>query len=123
MKKFIGIIFLVVAISCMGPANQNRRNHSTHKKVNTKNKKTISYSNLDSSLIPSHWDPVLAGDIVMQRLIRVTAQKAKGAHDAEFVCVGDHAYIVEHDNDLQSGHSAGKAMYCVLTIVNLKTFI
>lgn len=73
------------------------------------------------SLLPTNWDPVLAGDIVMQRLVRVTAPQVKGAHDAEFVCVGDRAYIVEHDNDVTPGHGAGVAMYCVLTVVNLKT--
>lgn len=96
---------------------------SSCRQINSKNKKTISDPKLEGSLIPSNWDPVLAGDIVMQRLIRVTAPKAKGAHDAEFVCIGDHAYIVEHDNDVQPGHGAGKAMYCVLTIVNLKTLM
>ncbi|MFN7813183.1 MAG: sialidase family protein, partial [Planctomycetia bacterium] len=29
--------------------------------------------------------------------------------------------IVEHDNDVAPGHGAGAAMYCVLTVVNLKT--
>ena len=73
------------------------------------------------SLLPAGWDPALAGDVVMQRLTKVTTPQAKGAHDAEFVCVGDHAYIVEHDNDVAPGHSAGAAMYCVLTVLNLKT--
>ncbi|WP_395715935.1 sialidase family protein [Prosthecobacter sp.] len=73
------------------------------------------------SLLPANWDPALAGDIVMQRLVRVSAPQVKGAHDAEFVCVGERAYIVEHDNDVTPGHGAGVAMYCVLTVVNLKT--
>ena len=72
-------------------------------------------------LLPPGWDPALAGDVVMQRLVKVTAPQVKGAHDAEFVCVGDRAYIVEHDNDVAPGHGAGAAMYCVLTVVNLKT--
>ncbi len=74
-----------------------------------------------TSLLPAGWDPALAGDGVMQRLIKVTAPQAKGAHDAEFVCVGERAYIVEHDNDVAPGHGAGAAMYCVLTVVNLKS--
>ncbi len=73
------------------------------------------------SLLPTNWDPALAGDIVMQRLVRVSAPQVKGAHDAEFVCVGERAYIVEHDNDVSPGHGAGAAMYCVLSVVNLKT--
>ncbi|WP_409215077.1 sialidase family protein [Prosthecobacter sp.] len=73
------------------------------------------------SLLPANWDPALAGDIVMQRLVRVSAPQVKGAHDAEFVCVAERAYIVEHDNDVSPGHGAGAAMYCVLSVVNLKT--
>lgn len=74
-----------------------------------------------TSLLPTGWDATLAGDEVMRRLVKVTAPQVKGAHDAEFVCVGERAYIVEHDNDVAPGHGAGAAMYCVLTVVNLKT--
>jgi len=74
-----------------------------------------------TNLLPTGWDPALAGDEVMKRLVKVTAPQVKGAHDAEFVCVGDRAYIVEHDNDVAPGHGAGAAMYCVLTVVNLQT--
>ena len=73
------------------------------------------------SLLAANWDAALAGDIVMQRLFKVSAAQVKGAHDAEFVCIGERAYIVEHDNDVAPGHGAGAAMYCVLTVVNLKT--
>ncbi|MCX6900953.1 MAG: exo-alpha-sialidase, partial [Verrucomicrobia bacterium] len=75
----------------------------------------------NTSLVPPGWDPALAGDEVMARLIRVTAPHVKGAHDAEFVCVGDNTFIVEHDNDVRPGHGAGAAQYCVLSVVNLKT--
>ncbi len=67
------------------------------------------------------WDPALAGDLVMERLVRVSAPEVKGAHDSEFVCVGDRAYIVDHSNDVAPGHGAGRSMYCVLTVVNLQT--
>lgn len=73
------------------------------------------------SILPADWKPVRAGDEVLRRLIRVSAPHVKGAHDAEFVCVGDRAYIVEHDNDIQPGHGAGAAMYCVLSVVHLPT--
>jgi hypothetical protein len=53
--------------------------------------------------------------------VRVSAPQAKGAHDAEFVCVDKRAYIVEHDNDKEPGHGAGAAMYCVLSVLNLET--
>lgn len=72
-------------------------------------------------LLPDNHDPALAGDIVMQRLVKVTAPQVKGAHDAEFVCVGERGYVVEHDNDAEPGHGAGAAMYCVLTVVNLQS--
>ena len=72
-------------------------------------------------LLPAGWNPKAAADEVLARLVRVSAAQVKGAHDAEFVCVGDRAYIVEHDNDVAPGHGAGKVMYCVLTVVNLKT--
>ena len=51
------------------------------------------------NLLSAGWDPALAGDVVMQRLVKVTAPQVKGAHDAEFVCVGERAYIVEHDTE------------------------
>ncbi|MCY2976959.1 MAG: hypothetical protein NTW52_20075 [Planctomycetota bacterium] len=35
--------------------------------------------------------------------------------------VGERAFIVEHDNDIKPSHGAGKAQYCVLTVVNVKT--
>ena len=73
------------------------------------------------TVLPAGWNPKTAADAVLARLIRVSGPAVKGAHDAEFVCVGDRAYVVEHDNDIQPGHAAGQAMYCVLTIVNLKT--
>ncbi len=72
-------------------------------------------------LLPESWDPVAAGHRVMQRLVRVTAPHVKGAHDAEFVCAGDRAFIVEHDNDVQPGHGAGHHQYCVLSVVHLRT--
>ncbi len=72
-------------------------------------------------LLPADWDPKAEADKVMAGLIKVTAPQAKGAHDAEFVCVGDRAYVVEHDNDVAPGHGAGAAQYCVLSVVNLKT--
>ncbi len=72
-------------------------------------------------LLPSDWDPVRAANLVLTSLIKVTTPKAKGAHDAEFVCVGNRAYIVEHDNDIEPGHGAGNAMYCVLTVIDLQT--
>ncbi|MCB1276831.1 sialidase family protein [Prosthecobacter sp.] len=80
-------------------------------------------SRLDKpKLLPANWDPALAGDIVMQRLINTSAPRVKGAHDAEFVCVGERAYIVTEANDLKAGESAGwPFIYATMSIVNLKT--
>ena len=73
-------------------------------------------------LLPPEWNPALAGDIVLQRLVKVTAPRVKGAHDAEFVCVGDRAYVVSEVNDLKGGESGDwPFIYSTLSIVNLKT--
>lgn len=74
-----------------------------------------------SELLPKGWDPVAAADKVLAGLVRVSAPQVKGAHDAEFVCVGEKAYIVEHDNDVEPGHGAGVNMYCMLSVVDLRT--
>ena len=71
-------------------------------------KETIAHRAERPKLVPEGWDAALAGDIVMQRLVRVTPSHAKGAHDAEFVCVGGRAYIVEHDNDVQPDTGRGR---------------
>lgn len=72
------------------------------------------------SLIPLDWDPGLAGDIVMERLITVTAPQVKGAHDAELEIVDGRAYLVAEVNDVRSGESAGwPEIYATLSIVRL----
>lgn len=80
-------------------------------------------SKLDKpQIVPAKWDPALAGDAVMQRLVNISAPCVKGAHDAEFVCVGERAYIVAEANDVRAGESAGwPEIYATLSIVNLKT--
>lgn len=74
------------------------------------------------AIVPAGWDPALAGDVVMRRLINTSAARVKGAHDAEFVCVGDKAYVVTEANDVKAGESAGwPFIYVTMSIVNLKT--
>lgn len=74
------------------------------------------------SLLPANWDPALAGDIVMQRLINTSTSKVKGAHDAEFVCVGERAYVVAEANDLKSGEDPEwPFIYATMSMVNLRT--
>lgn len=73
-------------------------------------------------LVPQGWDPVLAGNQVLERLVTVTGKEVKGAHDAEMVLTGSHAYIVAEVNDTRAGESAGwPEIYCAMSIVNLKT--
>ncbi len=72
------------------------------------------------TLIPAGWDPALAGDLVMDPLITVTAPQVKGAHDAEMVIIGDRAYVVAEVNDVRAGESAGwPEIYATLSMVRL----
>jgi hypothetical protein len=74
------------------------------------------------NIIAGDWDPVLAANRVIARLINVTAPQVKGTHDAEFVCVGDRAYIVAQANDVQPGESAEwPFQYVTMTVVNLNS--
>ncbi|WP_246105666.1 sialidase family protein [Rosistilla ulvae] len=74
------------------------------------------------SIVPDGWDPALAGDVVMERLVKVTAPQVRGSHDAEMVLVGDRAYIVAECNDDRSGESAAwPQIYSAMSIVDLKT--
>lgn len=73
-------------------------------------------------LVPPDWDAALAGDVVMARLVKITAPQVKGAHDAEFVCSGERAYVVVEANDVKAGESAGwPFIYATMSVVNLKT--
>lgn len=76
---------------------------------------------VNANFLADDWNPVQEGNKVMQRLVKVTSPDAKGAHDAEFVCIGERAYIVEHDNNIEPGHSAGEHQYCALSVLDLKT--
>ncbi len=67
-------------------------------------------------------DPVAEANRVMSRLITVTGPEVKGAHDAEFVIVDHHAYIVAMANDVQPGENAEwPFVYCTLSVVDLRT--
>ncbi len=76
----------------------------------------------EPALLPTDWNPALAGDIVMRRLVNISALRVKGAHDSQFVCVGDRAYIVAEANDVQADESAEwPFMYVTMSIVNLQS--
>jgi len=78
------------------------------------------YPVLAQTLVPVGWDPALAGDLVMDPLITVTAPQVKGAHDAEMVIVEGRAYVVAEVNDVRAGESAGwPEIYATLSVVRL----
>jgi hypothetical protein len=54
-------------------------------------------------LVPTNWSPVLAGEMVTHRLVNSSAPQVKGAYDAEFVRVGQNAYVVAEANDVKIG--------------------
>ena len=74
------------------------------------------------TLVPDGWDPALAGDLVMERLVTVTAPQVKGAHDAEMVLAGRHAYVVAEVNNVKAGEGATwPEIYCAMSITDLDT--
>lgn len=73
-------------------------------------------------LLEPGWQPVKAADAVLAQLICVTAPEVKGAHDAEFVLVGDRAYIVAEVNDERAGENAAwPFIYAAMSVVNLNS--
>jgi len=73
-------------------------------------------------LLPGDWNPKSAADAVLAGLINTSGPTVKGAHDAEFVCVGDRAYIVAEVNDEKPGEGGDWLfIYSALSIVNLRT--
>jgi predicted neuraminidase len=84
-------------------------------------KRTV--SKLDKpKLLPAGWNPKAAADKVMAGLIKVTAPEVKGAHDAEFVIVGERAFIVALANDQRASENPEwPFVYVTLSIVNVKT--
>ena len=59
---------------------------------------------------------------MLKTLVNTSAPQVKGAHDAEFVCVGERAYVVAEANDLKGGENGSwPFIYSTLSIVNLKT--
>lgn len=76
----------------------------------------------NAPLLPADWNPKAAGDEVIARLVNTSAPQVKGAHDAEFVCVAERAYVVAEANEVKPGESAGwPFIYATLSIVNLQT--
>lgn len=74
------------------------------------------------SIVPSTWNPALAGDLVLDRLVTITAPRVKGAHDAEMAIVDGRAYVVAEVNDVKAGESAGwPEIYSSMSIVDLAT--
>jgi hypothetical protein len=77
---------------------------------------------LRPNIAPEGWDPVQAANRVMERLVNVTAPQVKGTHDADFVCVGERAFVVAEANDVQAGESAEwPFQYITMTVVDLSS--
>lgn len=75
-----------------------------------------------TTLLDPAWDPKSAADQVLKGLVRVTGPEVLGAHDAEFVCIGDHAFIVTTANDERPGeHPSWPFCYVTLSVVHLPT--
>lgn len=68
------------------------------------------------------YSPSAAGDALLEEAITVTAEQVKGAHDSNFVIIGNKAYIVYEANDVQPGeNSEWDYVYCAMSIVNIRT--
>lgn len=75
-----------------------------------------------SKILPPDWNSKQAADKVMQGLVKVTGPEVKGSHDAEFVIVGDKAYVILEANDRQGGENPEwPYIYVTLSIVDVKT--
>ncbi|TAN35960.1 MAG: exo-alpha-sialidase [Verrucomicrobia bacterium] len=54
--------------------------------------------------------------------MKVTAPQVRGAHDAEFACAGERAFVVAEVNDDRPSENSGwPFIYAALSVVNLKT--
>ena len=76
----------------------------------------------DQKLLLPGWNAKEAADRVLAGLVKVTAPQVRGAHDAEFACVGERAFVVAEVNDVRPSENAGwPFIYSALSVVNLKT--
>ncbi|MCG6190051.1 sialidase family protein [Maribellus maritimus] len=83
---------------------------------------SCSHSVSVKKILPENWDSYSAGDKVMDGLVKVTAPQVKGAHDAEFVCFDNKAYIITMVNDSMPGESPyWPFVYNTLSVIDLKT--
>ncbi|SFH86479.1 DUF4440 domain-containing protein [Planctomicrobium piriforme] len=74
------------------------------------------------SLLPSNWNPKAEADKVMAGLVNVSASEVKGAHDADFVIIGNTVFIVAISNDVQPGENPEwTECYAVMSIVDVPT--
>ena len=82
----------------------------------------IAQNTKGATLLGAGWAPKSAAEQVLKRLVRITGPEVLGAHDAEFVCVGDHAFIVTMANNERPGeHPAWPIVYVTLSVIHLPT--
>jgi len=88
----------------------------------TNDNQAIAGAALPDTVAPANWNARQAGDLVLERLVTVTAPQVKGAHDAEMVLQDGRAHIVAEVNDVRAGEGAGwPEIYCAMSIVDLTT--
>ena len=89
--------------------------------VNRLNKPAPLPAATNGKILPPDWNPKQAADVVLRGLTNVSGPQVKGAHDSDFVIVGDRAYVVSITNDVQPGENAAWPFcYAAMSVVNLK---
>jgi len=74
------------------------------------------------SILPGDWNPKQEADKVLPQLINVCSPVVKGAHDSDFILVGNKAYIVYMANDIKPSENPRWAyVYTALSIVDIET--
>ncbi len=81
---------------------------------------TLLAQSVNGPLLPLNWDPKATGECVLAGLKNICLPQVKGAHDSDFVIVGEKAYIVYMANDLQPGEDPNwPFVYNALSVVDL----
>ena len=102
--KPIAILVLMTTISVMGAE--------------------INYYAKSNNLLPANWNPTEAANDVIDRLVTVTPEHVKGAHDADMVLIDNYAYIVTMANDQRRGEDPRwDYVYSAMAIVNIEIMV
>ncbi|MBE0652522.1 MAG: exo-alpha-sialidase [Bacteroidales bacterium] len=114
MKNLLKLMIFASVITCLFSCTSGK--HSTNP---SKKEKDIQ---MNSQILPSGWDPKLAGDKVLKGLVNVCSSQVKGAHDGCFVIADNKAYITYMANDVQPNENPRWTfIYNALSIVDIET--